>query len=94
MVQINPQDHNPAYDELCSICYTSELREEPCVTLGCGHIFHTECIRNLLKHRWTTTRITFAFLDCPACKREITLGPDMAGTALQKELEKMKKLKT
>ena len=31
-------------EDLCAICYTSELREEPCVRLGCGHIFHSNCV--------------------------------------------------
>ena len=31
-------------DELCTICYTSELGSEPCSQLSCGHTFHTDCI--------------------------------------------------
>ena len=31
-------------DELCSICYTSELHEEACVQLMCGHVFHESCV--------------------------------------------------
>ena len=31
-------------DELCTICYTSELGTEPCSRLSCGHTFHTDCI--------------------------------------------------
>ena len=54
--------------EMCCICYTCELSEEPSVKLGCGHIFHANCVRNLLQHRWSTLRITFAFMDCPQCK--------------------------
>ena len=34
--------------EICTICYTSELREEPSVQLSCGHIFHTNCIKQRL----------------------------------------------
>ena len=58
-------------DELCSICYTTELSEEPCVALECGHIFHANCIRQLLKHKWSSLKISFAFLSCPSCKAEI-----------------------
>ena len=52
-------------DQLCGICYTSELGSEACSKLGCGHVFHTDCIINLLKHRWTTLKISFAFMSCP-----------------------------
>ena len=38
----------PTSHELCTICYTSELREEPSVQLSCGHIFHANCIKQLL----------------------------------------------
>ena len=61
----------PTHDELCSICYTCELREEPSVQLTCGHVFHANCVIELLKHKWTTLRITFAFMNCPACKSPI-----------------------
>ena len=39
--------------------------------LGCGHIFHAGCVRELLRHRWSTKRITFNFMRCPTCKRVI-----------------------
>ena len=55
-------------NELCGICYTSELREEPCVRIACGHVFHANCLYMMLKHRWTTSKITFGYLDCPSCK--------------------------
>ena len=62
-----------AESELCGICYTSELGEEPCVRTACGHIFHAGCLQMMLSHRWTTTKITFGYLDCPSCKQEIAL---------------------
>ena len=31
-------------DELCGICYTSELGAEACTKLSCGHVFHTNCL--------------------------------------------------
>jgi E3 ubiquitin-protein ligase MYCBP2 len=57
--------------ELCGICYTSDLGDEPCSKLGCGHVFHTNCIVELLKHGHATTRLSFAFMSCPACKAPI-----------------------
>ena len=61
----------PIKDDLCNICFTSELGAEPSVKLACGHIFHAECVRNLLKHKWSTLRINFEFMACPACKHPI-----------------------
>ena len=62
-----------AENELCGICFTCELGEEACVRLGCGHVFHANCVRLLLGHKWTTLRISFGYLDCPACKQEISI---------------------
>ena len=58
-------------DELCAICYCGELGEEDQVQLGCGHVFHTGCVEQLLKHKWSTLKISFAFMSCPSCKAEI-----------------------
>ena len=60
-------------DDLCGICYTSELGSEACSKLSCGHVFHTGCVVQLLKHKWTTLRISFAFMSCPGCKQDIEL---------------------
>jgi len=60
-------------DELCGICYTSELGSEACSKLSCGHIFHTNCLVSLLEHKWPTLRITFGFMACPSCNQEIKL---------------------
>merc|ERR1711990_644092 len=44
-----PKDSNPpSADELCAICYTCELGSMSCVKLGCGHVFHADCILQLL----------------------------------------------
>ena len=59
-------------EELCSICYTCDLGEQSCVQLPCGHVFHADCVLQLLKHRWSTLRVSFAFMSCPSCKAEIT----------------------
>ena len=62
-----------AESELGGICFTSELGEEPCVRMACGHVFHANCVLTMLKHRWTTLRITFGYLDCPSCKQAIVV---------------------
>ena len=64
---------NVQADDLCGICFCTELNTEPCVRLACGHVFHANCMLQLLDHRYTTLRITFGYLDCPSCKQEIAL---------------------
>ena len=68
-----PLLESAAETELCGICFTCELGEEACVRLGCGHVFHANCVKLLLGHKWTTLRISFGYLDCPACKQEISI---------------------
>ena len=34
-------------------------------------MFHANCIIELLKHKWSTLRITFAFMACPSCKQPL-----------------------
>ena len=58
-------------DSYCSICYTDGLGQAPSVMLECRHIYHLECMMNKVKGSWNGARITFSFMDCPACKAEI-----------------------
>ena len=58
-------------DEFCTVCWVSELGSEPCIKLGCGHVFHLNCIKNILTKKWTSLRINFGFLNCPSCKQEM-----------------------
>lgn len=67
--------------EFCLICYSEELTEAPAIRLKCGHVFHYKCVLSQLEKRWTGSRITFGFMLCPACKRE------MSHPALEKELK-------
>ena len=69
----NPLLEGSAEGELCGICFTCELGEEACVRLGCGHVFHANCVDMLIGHKYTTLRISFGYLDCPACKQEISI---------------------
>ena len=78
-------------DDLCNICFTSELGSDPAVKLGCGHIFHAQCVRDLFKHKWSTLRISFDFLACPACKSSINRLNQCP--QLQNDLSKLLKLK-
>ena len=76
-----------AEEDLCIICYTSELSAEPTTQLECGHAFHTDCLKSLLSHRWSTLRISFNYLQCPTCKRDIvarSLSEELAPNRLLK----------
>ena len=61
------------------------------IRLNCGHIFHAECIKDLMKHGWSTLRVSFDFLSCPACKAPINQLKKYP--VLQKELQKLLDLK-
>jgi hypothetical protein len=41
------------------------------VQLECGHLFHYQCVRKSLEHRWSTNHISFSFMHCPVCKKEV-----------------------
>ena len=60
-------------DAYCTICWVSELGSEPCIRLDCGHVFHLKCLKQIIDKKWSSLRITFAFLDCPSCKQEMKL---------------------
>ena len=83
-------DCNGEGGELCAICFTSELEEEACVQLGCGHIFHANCVLQLLQHRWNTLKISFAFMACPSCKQEIQ---DVGCPEIDSELQILRDLR-
>ena len=91
MVKGKPIGMNAAENELGGICFTSELGEEPCVKLTCGHVFHANCLLQMLMHRWTTLRVTFGFLDCPSCKSPIRI--DYSVPLLEDALEAMYRIK-
>jgi E3 ubiquitin-protein ligase MYCBP2 len=56
---------------MCMICFTEALYPIPSVLLNCGHVFHFNCVRGVLKARWPGPRITFGFTHCPICKVNI-----------------------
>eukprot|EP01112_Ceratiomyxa_fruticulosa_P021628 TRINITY_DN7680_c0_g1_i2.p1 TRINITY_DN7680_c0_g1~~TRINITY_DN7680_c0_g1_i2.p1 ORF type:complete len:879 (-),score=146.63 TRINITY_DN7680_c0_g1_i2:140-2776(-) len=58
-------------EDYCNICWVEDLGSAPCVRLDCGHVFHYSCIKQKLKKRWPTPRITFGFMECPLCKQVI-----------------------
>ena len=56
------------HDDFCSICYAISLSQEPCVALGCQHVFHVGCLKEQIMKGYNGPRIVFNFLDCPDCK--------------------------
>ncbi|ETO23319.1 hypothetical protein RFI_13860 [Reticulomyxa filosa] len=58
-------------EEFCNICWVDPLKAGPTIRLDCGHHFHFMCVWNKVDRRWPSARITFGFLNCPLCKREI-----------------------
>ena len=59
-------------DEFCPICYCSAIGQEPSVQLDCGHIMHLNCIKTQVQKQWNGPRIVFNYLQCPACKKEVS----------------------
>lgn len=52
----------------------------PITALACRHAFHTKCIAKTLRKKWAPDRrITFKFLDCPICRKQISLDYRVAG---------------
>lgn len=52
-------------DDVCPICYDGFLLESRCTRLStCGHIFHTGCIEESVRHNNHT---------CPVCRRTIRI---------------------
>ena len=58
-------------DDMCMICFAESLRAAPVIQLQCGHAYHSHCVHAALARRWPGPRITFAFMACPVCKRDM-----------------------
>ena len=68
----NESSQKTTLEDFCAICWVEELSYSPCLKLNCGHIFHAECVKNKLKHRWTPGgAVSLSFLECPLCKAPI-----------------------
>jgi len=76
--------------DLCAICYTSTLAEGACVALDCAHVFHAECLLQVLEHKWSTLRISFNFLSCPSCRQPLQLSTSCP--AIQTKIDALKVL--
>ncbi len=76
-------------DDYCNICYAEGLKQGPCVKLTCGHIFHVDCLHQIIQKRWPGPRIVFGFLDCPDCKQRYD-APN--NSLIQNELNEARKI--
>merc|ERR1712038_1601607 len=77
-------------DAYCTICWVSGLGAEPCIKLGCGHVFHMNCIKTIIETKWTTPHISFGFMNCPSCKQPMDLEHC---ELLQPQLQAVKEIK-
>lgn len=75
-VKLNPDATLGQNEECyCTICGIDKLGEKPSVRFECKHIFHFECVMEILSNRWSGPRVTFNFLNCTSCKQRIQ-APD------------------
>lgn len=58
-------------DDFCGICWAESLRQDACLMLDCGHVFHAACVEQQLRGQWPGPRITFRFCRCPTCHARI-----------------------
>ena len=81
---------------LCGLCHVQEMREMPLAALTCRHVFHASCIAKRLARQWhPAKRITFTFLNCPICRKEMAIDYTvpkldvLLAAALAEKAEKM-----
>jgi len=72
--------------DYCNIFWVEDLISSPSLKLICGHVFHYQCISTRIDKKWPGARITFGFLSCPLCKKQI------AHPMLKNELDPVLKL--
>ena len=58
-------------EDYCNICWIEGLNAAPCIELTCHHVFHYACLAKRIQARWDGNVISFGFLECPLCKRDI-----------------------
>lgn len=86
-VKKNPQLTLEAKDDdYCPICYTSGIGDAPSIIPECGHICHIDCLLSRLKKRWPGPRITFAFCECPVCRKWASAPQSVEVTAELKSI--------
>lgn len=58
-------------DDFCSICWVEDLRTTAVTRLGCGHVFHTDCVVSRLLCKWGSGAINLSFATCPLCSEPL-----------------------
>lgn len=66
-------------DTDCAIWGFEKITEQPSVQLDCKHIFHVDCISEIIRRRYNGPRINFNFKACPNWKQDIddSYHPDL-----------------
>ena len=81
------QKHGTSAEEFCPLCWTESLGAAPSITLACGHTIHSHCAQEQIARSWPGGPITFSFMECPVCRK------DMEHPQLDKSLAGHKKLR-
>lgn len=58
-------------DDFCSICWVEDLRTAAVTRLGCGHVFHTDCVISRLVCKWGAGAINLSYASCPLCSNPL-----------------------
>jgi len=66
------RDNTQKNSDYCNICWVEDLGSAPCIQLDCGHIFHYSCATSKISNGWSGARISFGFLDCALCKKQMS----------------------
>lgn len=57
----------------------------------CGHSFHSNCIENCMIKAWKPSKkLSFDFMDCPICGKDLDLTEDSLAGNLYKQFKKIK----
>lgn len=56
---------------ICWLCFRNGECPEPQTRLSCGHYYHLTCLWNKIEKGCQTNRISFDFLNCGICNREM-----------------------
>lgn len=65
---VAPDMEVPSATECCFIC-TASLSSAPILQLGCGHIWHADCLREIVEEgrQQNKKKLKFDYMKCPLC---------------------------
>ena len=70
------KDFNSIESDLCGICL-EELGEFACVRICEKHALHGTCMKEYLLAGYSTLNITFGWMSCPNCRKELIIPKKM-----------------